>query len=184
MKYFIDTEFSERGPKHPIELISLGIVAEDGREFYAINSAWYGFLAHRRASRWVQEHVLSNLPTGADMNLSSGGSPRMAWEGARRMSISQIKEEILAFIGDDKPEFWGYYADYDWVVFCQLFGAMIDLPEGWPMYCRDLKQLCDEKGNPKLPDMPNGIEHHALYDARETKMRYAYVVALSLKLGV
>ena len=100
----------------------------------------------------------------------------MAWEGSRRMPISQIKREILDFIGaDPSPEFWGYYADYDWVVFCQIFGAMIDLPKGWPMYCRDLKQLCDEKGNPKLPDMPNSIEHHALYDALETKYRYDWL---------
>ena len=176
MKYFIDTEFSERGPTHPLELISIGIVAEDGREFYAINSAWYRFFAHRRASRWVQENVLSHLPTGADMNMSAGGSPRMAWEGSQRMSISEIKDEILEFVGGDtSPEFWGYYADYDWVVFCQLFGAMIDLPKGWPMFCMDLKQLCMEKGNPKLPDMPNSIEHHALYDARETKYRYEWL---------
>jgi hypothetical protein len=178
MRYFIDSEFSERGPKHPIELISIAIVAEDGREFYAINSAWYGFLAHRRASKWVQENVLSHLPTGADMNMSSGGSPRMAWEGRQRMSISEIRKEILAFIGDDeKPEFWGHYADYDWVVFCQIFGAMIDLPRGWPMYCKDLKQLVDEKGNPDLPTMPFAIEHHALYDAREIKYRYEWLQA-------
>ncbi len=176
MKYFIDTEFSERGPKHPIELISIAIVAEDGREFYAINSVWYGFLARRRASKWVQENVLSRLPTGADMDVSNGGSPRLAWEGSRRMSISQIGKEILAFIGNDpEPEFWGYYADYDWVVFCQIFGAMIDLPKGWPMFCMDLKQLCQEKGNPKLPNMSNSIEHHALYDARETKYRYIWL---------
>jgi len=30
MKYFIDTEFSEMGSNHPITLISIAIVAEDG----------------------------------------------------------------------------------------------------------------------------------------------------------
>ncbi|MFA5377755.1 MAG: 3'-5' exoribonuclease [Dehalococcoidia bacterium] len=180
MKYFIDSEFSERGPKHPVELISIAIVAEDGREFYAINDAWYGFLAHRRASKWVQDNVLSHLPADADTDVSNGGSPRMAWEGSRRMPISQIREEILAFVGNDpKPEFWGYYADYDWVAFCQIFGAMIDLPTGWPMYCRDLKQICDERGNPTLPDMPNCIEHHALYDAREIKYRYDWLMGVA-----
>jgi hypothetical protein len=43
------------------------------------------------------------------------------------------------------PEFYGYYCDYDWVVFCQLFGKMIDLPKGFPMYCFDLKQELDRK---------------------------------------
>lgn len=35
MKYFFDTEFHEDG--RTIDLISIGIVAEDGREYYAIN---------------------------------------------------------------------------------------------------------------------------------------------------
>lgn len=177
MKYFVDTEFSERGPKYPIELISIGIVAEDGREFYAINSAWYGFLAHRRASKWVHDNVLSHLPTGADMNMSSGGSPRMAWEGTRRMPISQISVEILDFIGaDQSPEFWGDWAGYDWVVFCQIFGDMSALPKGWPMFCHDLRQLAEGRDISDLPNMPNCIEHHALYDARETKYRYDWLM--------
>ena len=38
-----------------------------------------------------------------------------------------------------------YYADYDWVALCQLYGRMLDLPGRWPMFCRDLKQLsCDK----------------------------------------
>lgn len=43
--------------------------------------------------------------------------------------------------------FYAYYADYDWVVFCWLFGRMIDLPKGFPMYCIDLKQELDSKAN-------------------------------------
>lgn len=41
-------------------------------------------------------------------------------------------------------EFYAYYADYDWVVFCWLFGKMVKLPKGFPKYCRDLKQTIDE----------------------------------------
>lgn len=46
-----------------------------------------------------------------------------------------------------EPEFYGYYSDYDWVVFCWLFGRMIALPTGFPMYCIDLKQTLDSKDN-------------------------------------
>ena len=165
------------GSNHPITLISIAIVAEDGREFYAINDAWYSWFNKPSSSDWVKENVLSKLPTNADANMISGGSPRLAWEMSRVMPFRLINPEIMAFIGNDpKPEFWGYYADYDWVVFCQIFGDMMHLPKGWPMYCRDLKQIVDEIGNPKLPDMPNCIEHHALYDARETKFRYDWLV--------
>ena len=77
-----------------------------------------------------------------------------------------------------KPEFWGYYADYDWVVFCWLFGSMMDLPKGWPMYCRDIKQFCDDIGNPRLPEQGKG-EHHALSDAKWNKQAYDFLLAKS-----
>ena len=41
---------------------------------------------------------------------------------------------------------------------------MMDLPKGWPMYCRDVKQLADSKGNPKLAKQETQ-EHNALADA-------------------
>lgn len=44
-----------------------------------------------------------------------------------------------------QPEFYGYYSSYDHVVLCWLFGKMIDLPKGFPMYTIDLKQIFDEK---------------------------------------
>ena len=82
--------------------------------------------------------------------------------------------KILAFV-DDKPEFWAYYADYDWVVLCQLYGRMIDLPEGWPRYCRDVKQLRDSLGNPPLAKQETG-EHNALADALWTKQAWEYLM--------
>ena len=45
----------------------------------------------------------------------------------------------------DKPQFYGYFADYDWVCFAWLFGKMSDLPKGFPWYCYDLKQEMDRK---------------------------------------
>ncbi len=45
------------------------------------------------------------------------------------------------------PVFHAYYGAYDHVAFCWLFGKMIDLPKGFPMYSVDLKQMLDEKVN-------------------------------------
>lgn len=81
-------------------------------------------------------------------------------------------------------ELYGYYSAYDHVVLSWLFGKMIDLPPGFPMYTRDLKQELDNltkkesdidgidfnktlegiKKNPHYPKQEN--EHSALYDAR------------------
>lgn len=57
MRYFYDTEFVESGPEHPIELISIGIAAEDGREYYAQSMEFDA----SKANEWVAEHVLEKL---------------------------------------------------------------------------------------------------------------------------
>jgi len=43
------------------------------------------------------------------------------------------------------PVFYGYYSAYDFVVLCQLFDKMINLPNGFPKYTLDLKQELDRK---------------------------------------
>jgi hypothetical protein len=172
MRYFIDTEFIERGANHPLELISIGVVAEDGREFYAISTEF----EPRHANAFVKEHVIPHVDFRGEPGISSGGSPRRNWERSRRMALADIARELVEFVGES-PEFWGDYAAYDWVVLCQLFGDMSGLPEGWPMFCRDLQQLRTERGSPELPPAPNpaGIVHHALYDARETAYQYRWL---------
>ena len=91
----------------------------------------------------------------------------------------QIAEEIKEFVynptsvkplgTEESIKFYGYYADYDWVVFAWLFGKMIDLPKGFPYYCRDLKQLADSiyesTGKDTKFESPKG-EHNALADAK------------------
>lgn len=153
MRYFLDTEFIENGPGRPIELISIGFVAEDGRTYYAVSNQWTA------ADGWVAEHVLPKL------------EDQSTWK-----PLYQIRDELLAFFeGDPKPEIWGYYADYDWVVFCQIFGRMVDLPPRFPKFCRDVIQLCKDLGNPPLPKQPPEEAHHALKDAWDTRRKYEYL---------
>ncbi len=44
-----------------------------------------------------------------------------------------------------RPTFKTYFGSYDWVLFCSLFGTMMELPSGFPMYTIDLKQELDKK---------------------------------------
>lgn len=39
---------------------------------------------------------------------------------------------------------YAYYSSYDHVALCWIFGKMIELPDGFPMYTTDLKQIMDE----------------------------------------
>lgn len=152
MRFWFDTEFLEDG--HTIQLISIGIVAEDGREYYAETEVARVLAG---STDWLRDNVLPHL-TGAEK------------------SRFKIPGEIVEFMGE-QPEIWAYYADYDWVALCQLYGRMIDLPKGWPMFCRDVKQLADMKGNPKLPEQTSA-EHHALADARWAREAWEYLSAI------
>ena len=66
MKYFYDTEFIDDG--RTIELISIGVAAEDGREYYGISSEFNP----DRAGRWVRTHVLPKLQAGGPRARRSG----------------------------------------------------------------------------------------------------------------
>lgn len=171
MKYFIDTEFAERPCS--IDLISLAIVAEDGREFYAESCEF----RKEMANEWVRANVVPQLwSRRVDVMEFLEFEKERPGNMGGFMYRSEIAHDVRKFIGEDKPEFWGYYCDYDWVVFCWLFGSMIDLPKGWPMYCRDIKQLCDSMGNPRLPPNEKDV-HHALHDARWIKSTLAWLEA-------
>lgn len=210
MKYFIDTEFIEGFHKplfgkkrHFIDLISIGIVCEDGREYYAISNEYNP----KDADEWVKKNVILPLYQNS---LSGDIKNRLTPKNFHKhigKSNKQISEEIKEFVdlqritasykGED-AEFYAYYADYDWVLFCSLFGRMIDLPKGFPMYCNDLKQIFDGKiynrivNSDKLNAFSNELdelksrsdypkqenEHNAIDDARWNKKLYDFLKQL------
>jgi len=169
MKYFLDTEFIEK--PNTITLISIGIKCEDGRKLHLISNEYDA----SQASDWVLKNVLTPLYIetvhGDNRNINIIENFHYTYG----KSIKQIKEEIKDFVYfvDEDPEFWGYYSDYDWVVFCWIFGKMIDLPKRFPMYCRDLKQSLDESGKESIPS-PEG-EHNALVDAIWNEKLYNHI---------
>lgn len=161
-KIYIDLEFSELGPDHPIHFISIGMVSEDDnenvKEYYAVSNEF----DPKDCNDFVKKNVLPNLEL-----------PQKKWK-----SRKQIAKEIIEFVGDDKdPHFYGYMASYDWVVFCQLFGRMVDLPKNFPMYARDIKQIADELGKPNLPEQKS-TEHNAISDAKWTMESHKYLLKL------
>jgi len=160
LKYFFDTEFAEDGKT--IELISIGIVAEDSREYYACNAE----LNLAKCSTWVRENVLPQLPSFASTHQNVIDNPDVSVWKTRAQIAEDIKQFVLEHADKEKPEFYAYFADYDWVVLCQLFGTMVNLPGGFPMYCRDIKQIMyhlqvDKEALPKQVGA-----HDALCDAR------------------
>ncbi|MBX6751233.1 MAG: polyadenylate-specific 3'-exoribonuclease AS [Micromonosporaceae bacterium] len=170
-RYFYDCEFIEDG--RTIDLVSIGVVDEHGREFYAVSTEF----DPTPALPWVRRNVLDRLP--------SPGHP--AWRSRQR-----IRDDLYEFLveplrrEDPGPasgasasergrrtyeiELWAWYAAYDHVVLAQLWGRMPDLPREIPRFTKDLRQLWDERGRPPLP--PSTQRHDALVDARHNLARW------------
>jgi hypothetical protein len=207
MRYFIDTEFIEGFHKplfgkkrHFIDLVSIGIAAEDGRSYYAISNEYN----YNDADEWVKKNVIIPMYLQEIHGDRRNHIDAMSFHKCipRGKTVKTIAQEIVRFVmpsSEDglatdfadyqrkfsNPEFYGYYADYDWVVFCSLFGTMMDLPKGFPMYCRDLKQILDEKCT-RLKETAETIkelngfpkqtnEHNALADAKWNKDLYEFL---------
>jgi hypothetical protein len=153
VRIFFDFEFIEEGAAFVMEPISLGMIREDGESLYIE----FEDVDWSKANQWVLDNVKPYLK-------SHPGNPAVSKEEARKL--------IREFVGP-KPEFWAYFADYDWVILCQLFGRMIDIPEGWPYYCLDIKQLMWEYRLSKDDlNIDNEQEHNALADAHWNMRAY------------
>lgn len=159
VRYFYDCEFIEDGTT--IELVSIGVVAEDGREFYAVSTEF----DPGKAGPWVRANVLDKLPSPADK----------AWRSRRR-----IREDFLDFVtaGPGDVELWAWIGAYDHVVLCQLWGAMPDLPRELPRFTRELRQHWEAVGSPPLPATGKDA-HSALADARHNLKRWQAIEALA-----
>lgn len=242
MNYYYDTEFLEGtqtkiflgihvGKTKPtIDLISIGIVSEDDREYYAISKdfnlkeAWNRFdtipatpTEPKEKVYWIRENVLKPIwvdfcnkgftlkdspmtPYGIDTLFTYNNFKKLlkkygksnkqiaseiiefcnpfhrgySLDGADRHTIGSVyissepisledinKWDLKYIFEKSNPVLYAYYGAYDHVAFCWLFGKMINLPKGFPMYSVDLKQMLDERLNKKTnKDFGEGYEYY------------------------
>src|SRR5262245_20498934 len=160
-RYFYDCEFIEDG--RIIDLVSIGVVDEHGREFYAISTEF----DERAAVPWVRRNVLDRLP--------SPGHP--AWR-----SRARIRDDLLEFLVEplrgrpgERLELWAWYAAYDHVALARLWGRRPPLPREIPRFTKAPRQLGDDRGRPPLPESVEQ-RHDALVDARHNLARW-YVLS-------
>ena len=174
MRVYYDTEFLEDG--RTIDLISIGLVREDGEELYLVNREFDPgrLLRHE----WLAANVAPSLPLGKDRDTGRVFWNELHPDGSALAPRWRIAESVRDFIlAAPDPQLWAWYAAYDHVVLCQLWGRMIELPKGVPMYTCDLKQECDRLGNPQMPEQGSG-EHNALADARHVKVMAELLAAM------
>lgn len=182
MKVFYDTEFLEDGIR--IDLISIGLVREDGAEYYAVSQdVTRGRLLRRiRKHEWLMANVVPSLPRAhGDWNLHQPKGWLFNYSSPHVRPRHVIAREVRDFIlAAPDPELWADWGAYDHVVLCQLWGRMIDLPDGIPMWTHDLRQEWERLGRPELPRLSavtaGMAEHNALHDAREVRSRHEWLM--------
>jgi 3' exoribonuclease, RNase T-like len=181
-KYYIDTEFAENGTT--IDLISIGVVCEDGRKYYAQHSDLY----LKNVNSWVRDNVISQLKRCYHLekmrcqrimnsddfeyhhNQGQCMSRRRWVQSCPWRTREQMEHDLLDFIDNDKPEFYGWITSYDFIMLCQIFCGFENLPSIWPHYIKDLQCVLDERGisDSELPQQ-DGIAHNALADVLYVK---------------
>jgi hypothetical protein len=173
---YYDTEFLEDG--RTIELISIGMIREDGTEYYAVNADMPVTRIWRHP--WLRENVLPSLPV---IDTHSIHLVRLDYNSIDVKPRQVIANEVREFVlGVPDPRLWAWYGAYDHVALCQLYGPMIVLPPGFPMHTNDLKQTVDDLGGIALPSMPGITEHNALDDARELRYRARWLRERELRI--
>lgn len=183
-KVFYDCEFIDDGTT--IELISIGMVAEDGEELYLVNRDVS--LERIYSHPWLRENVWPSLP-GRWWPGNGDVDSFLAWDrdAVEVVPRANIREAVSSFIKAKSyatdVELWAWYGAYDHVCLAQLWGPMSELPSHVPMWTNDLRQIVQrlEKLNGKrlmfeLPKQQNGL-HNALADARHLNRRYQWLEA-------
>lgn len=178
MNLYFDTEFT--GLHKETTLISLGIISEDGRTFYAEFTDY----DKDQCTEWIREHVLKNLA------LEIGTSVDYA---NRSVCICGSKDHILRELKDwlrqfDSVQFVSDVCHYDFVLLIDLFGCAFDLPDNVSASCHDInqdiachyriseKEAFDKSREEIVAELCaseiSGIKHNALYDAKVIKVIY------------
>lgn len=162
-RVFYDTEFLDNGST--VQLISIGMVDENGNAYYAVVSDTE-LMRDAMTHPWLPDNVMCHLPGHLDTR--TGWT--WTWDRAHKdfgnvKPRTQIAADVAAFLLDpgEPVELWAWFSAYDHVALAQLFGPMVALPDGIPMFTHELVQRWKERGQPALPVQHSA--HQALTDA-------------------
>lgn len=196
MKLFFDCEFT--GLHKNTELISIGIVGEDGRAFYAEFDD-YDKSIHENT--WIKENVIDNLFL---VKLDEKGMkvPK-SYELTTILGIKYtIKQKLLSWLlpyKNQKIEFVSDVCHYDFVLLIDLLANnALELPKNICPACIDINQLIadkywitlskafDKSREELLKELcirniksPINQKHNSLYDAYVIKAIYEELININ-----
>lgn len=182
MNLYFDTEFT--GLHAGTTLVSIGIVAENGKKFYA-ESADYD---ESQCDDWIKENVLTRT-------ILAGNDALAARLGADENTTvilggkEDIRHELTEWLKQfDDVQIISDVCHYDMVLLIDIFGTAFDLPKNVSAVCYDINQdiarhygifqreAFDKSREGIVSELYGqqieGEKHNALYDAEVIKAIY------------
>lgn len=137
MRLFFDTEFT--GLHKNTTLISIGIIAENGKKFYA------EFTDYRKeqCNNWIRDNVLTNLlldGMGDGVRETSEDKSLMMIRGTFDLISEELNKWLSQFI---HIQFVSDVCHYDFVLLIDLItkgGIALNLPDNISPVCADINQ--------------------------------------------
>lgn len=162
-KIFFDTEFT--GLHQKTTLISIGLISECGKTFYAELTDY----DKNQIDDWLQLNVIENLTltTRENLQYTKGNNVSL------RCDYNNLKGFLKQWLSQfEEIEMWSDCLSYDWVLFNQIFGHAFNIPSNVYYIPFDICTLFKLKGID--PDInredfadykTNSRKHNALHDA-------------------
>lgn len=185
MNLFFDTEFT--GLHAGTTLVSIGIVAENGKKFYAEFSDY----DENQCDDWIKENVLKHTILGGNDTLA-----KRLGEDDETTVVLGDKADIRYELGEwlkqfEEVQFVSDVCHYDMVLLIDIFGGAFDLPKNVSAACHDINQdiakhyrisereAFDKSREEIVSELCGefiaGDKHNALYDAEVIKAIYGEV---------
>lgn len=187
MRLFFDMEFT--GLRKNTTPISIGIISEDGKTFYAEFTDY----DEKQCDDWIKENVIKNLKLagmGVGVSDTDETPPLRIVMGNKRYIYREMNEWLQQF---DAIQFVSDVCHYDFILLIDLLtngGTALDLPENISAVCHDLnmdiarhfrvsdreafdmsrEQIMNELCGSE--DIVTGDKHNSLYDAEVIKAIY------------
>jgi len=172
-KIFFDTEFT--GLHQNTTLISIGLISECGKTFYAELTDY----DKAQIDEWLQKNVIDNLElqnTRPQISRYNKHTELTEIYSDTEMLKIELTKWLKQF---NNVEIWSDCLAYDWVLFNQIFGHAFNIPENVYYIPFDICTLFKIKGvDPDISreefsgsqEVEN--KHNALFDAKVIKLCY------------
>jgi len=172
-KVFLDTEFT--GLHKETTLISIGLIDEDGRKFYAELTDY----DVEQVDEWLEENVIAGLYVTDDYKTED---PHLTIFRGEHKDLAAALELWLAYY--DHVQIWSDCLAYDWVLFNHIWGHAFNIPKMVHYIPMDICTLLElvgmdpDENREEFAGYPSGNKHNALHDAIVIKLCYERAIKM------